>query len=129
MSLVALVTSLILVEYFVFTLLVGRARAKTGIEAPAVSGDPLLERAMRVQLNTLEQMVVVIPAMWIFAQFNSASVAAGLGILFVIGRAIYCVSYMKEPSKRTLGFVLGMLASVILMFGALYGAGMAVLAA
>ena len=128
MSLVALVTSLILIEYFVFVILVGRARAKTGIKAPAVTGDPLLERAMRVQLNTLEQMVVIIPAMWIYAQFVSENVAAGLGMLFVIGRVVYCTSYMKDPDKRTIGFTLGMLASVILMLGALYGTGMAALA-
>ena len=127
MALVGVVISLILLEYFVFVMMVGMARGKTGIQAPAMTGDPKLERMLRVQLNTLEQMVVVIPAMWLFASFVSASVAAGLGLLFVIGRALYCRGYLIAANKRSLGFAIGGLATIALVLGGLYGSVMAAL--
>ncbi|MDF1692184.1 MAG: MAPEG family protein [Zhongshania sp.] len=128
MALVAVVMSLILIEYFVFVMLVGVTRGKTGIQAPAMTGDPKLERMLRVQLNTLEQMVLVIPAMWLFAMYVSAPVAAGLGGVFVIGRALYCKGYMAAAAKRSLGFGIGGLATIILVFGSLIGSAMAAFA-
>lgn len=127
MELVAIVTGLILIEYFIFAMLVGKARAKSGIDAPAMTGDPGLERAVRVQLNTLEQIVMVIPAMWIFGNYLSAMYGAGLGLVFIIGRALYCRGYMNDPKSRGAGFMIGFLATIALLFGGLYGAGMAAL--
>lgn len=122
MHLVATVIGLILLEYFVFTMMVGAFRGKSGIQAPAMTGDPKLERMIRVQMNTLEQMVVVIPSMWLFATYNSETVSAGLGLAFVLGRVLYCVGYLADPNKRAVGFTIGMLASTILLLGGLYGA-------
>ena len=104
MDLVYLAIAVILLEYFVFTMLVGMARGKTGIQAPAMTGDPLLERTIRVQLNTLEQMVVVIPASWLFGFYVHSQVAAGLALVFIIGRVLYYRGYVEEPSKRSMGF-------------------------
>jgi glutathione S-transferase len=122
MALIASVTGIILLEYFIFTMMVGAVRGKSGIQAPAMTGDPKLERMIRVQLNTLEQMVVVIPAMWIYGQFINETVAAGLGLAFVIGRGLYCKGYLEEPKKRAIGFAIGMLATTVLLLGGLYGA-------
>ncbi|GAA4104415.1 MAPEG family protein [Zhongshania borealis] len=121
MALVGVVVSLILLEYFVFVMMVGMTRGKTGIQAPAMTGDPKLERMLRVQLNTLEQIVVVIPAMYLFANYLSAAVAAGLGLLFVVGRAVYCRGYLIAAEKRGAGFGIGFLASIVLVVGAFYG--------
>jgi uncharacterized MAPEG superfamily protein len=127
MDLVYLAIAVILLEYFVFTMLVGMARGKTGIQAPAMTGDPLLERTIRVQLNTLEQMVVVIPASWLFGFYVHSQVAAGLALVFIIGRVLYYRGYVEEPSKRSMGFGLGFLATVVLLIGGLYGTVMAVI--
>ncbi len=120
MTTIALVTLLILIEYSFFFMLTGMARGKT-VAAPAVSGEERFERALRVQMNTLEQMVVTIPAMWICGLYFSFNVAAILGLVFIVGRLIYAISYMKEPASRTLGFVVGFFANVGLILCGLYG--------
>ncbi|MGK0499217.1 MAG: putative membrane protein YecN with MAPEG domain [Oceanicoccus sp.] len=127
MDLVAAVIGLIVLEYFVFVMIVGAVRGKVGIQAPAMTGDPRLERALRVQTNTLEQMVIVIPSLWLYAQYNNQTVAAGLGLAFLVGRLLYAVGYMKDPNKRAVGFIIGFLASITLLLGGLYGALMAAL--
>tara|TARA_R110001592_G_scaffold50620_2_gene156401 strand:- start:16724 stop:17107 length:384 start_codon:yes stop_codon:yes gene_type:complete len=121
MAIVAAVIGIILLEYLVFIMMVGATRGKSGIQAPAMTGDPKLERMLRVQLNTLEQMVVVIPAMWIFATYVSAAVAAGLGLVFVLGRALYCKGYLTAAEKRGAGFAIGGLATIVLVLGSIYG--------
>jgi glutathione S-transferase len=125
MELVAAVTILILLEYFVFMMLVGTARGKSGIQAPATTGDPVLERTLRVQMNTLEQLVMVLPSMWLFGLYVSAIYAAGLGLVFAVARILYYRGYVADPSKRAIGFLIGFLATLVLLFGALYGAVMA----
>jgi uncharacterized MAPEG superfamily protein len=122
---VAVITGLILVEYYVFTIMVGTARGKSGIAAPAMTGDPRLERMLRVQLNTLEQIVVVIPSLWLFGQYISEMYGAILGLAFIVGRAMYCRGYLADPKSRGAGFMVGMLATVALLLGGLSGAVMA----
>lgn len=125
MHMVAVITGLILVEYYVFTIMVGTARGKSGIAAPAMTGDPRLERMLRVQLNTLEQIVVVIPSLWLFGQYISEMYGAILGLAFIVGRAMYCRGYLADPKSRGAGFMVGMLATVALLLGGLSGAVMA----
>lgn len=120
MELVALVTVLIILEYFVFTMLVGAARGKSKIQPPVMTGDPRLERALRVQGNTLEQLAVVLPSMWLFAMYQSEMWAAILGFVFFLGRALYAKQYMADPATRAPGFIMGMLATTIMLLGSLY---------
>ena len=127
MDLIALVTGVILLEYFVFVMMVGFARNKSGIQAPAITGAPELERALRVQQNTLEQLAIVLPSLWMFGHYISAPVGAGAGLVFVLGRAMYCKGYIADPAKRSMGFLVGFLATLVLLLGGLYGAVMAVL--
>lgn len=127
MDMIATVAALMLVEYFVFAMLVGVVRGKTGIDAPATTGDPRLERILRVQMNTLEQLIIALPAMWLFGLYVSATWGAGLGLVFIVGRIIYCMGYLSDPKKRGPGFLIGFLATIVLMFGGLYGAAMAAL--
>lgn len=117
---VAIVTLLIIIQYMYFTMSAGMARGKE-IKAPATSGDEIFERKLRVQLNTLEQMMVTLPTMWLCAHFFRADVAAVLGTIFIIGRFIYSATYVKDPSKRALGFVIGFLANVVLVLASLWG--------
>ncbi len=127
MEIVAIVTVLILTEYWVISILVGKARETTGVKAPAMQGAPEFERISRVQQNTLEQLIVFLPAMWLFAFYVDVTIAAGLGVLFLVARIIYCRAYLKEPSGRGPGFAIGQIAQVIMMLGGLIGAIMVLL--
>ena len=121
MAFVALVTLLILCQYVVFMGLCGKARAESGLLAPAVVGDESFERAYRVQMNTLEQMVVTIPAMWVCANFFMPLVAAILGLAFVVGRILYRMTYVKDPASRGPGMMIGFLANIGLLLCGLWG--------
>ena len=122
MPLTIVVCMLALIEYIVFSLLVGRARGLYGVEAPATSGHELFDRYYRVHINTLEQLAVFLPAVVAFAIVISDLWAAILGLLFVAGRALYAVQYVKDPASRGPGMGLGFLANVVLVLGALGGA-------
>jgi len=124
MELVTIIIALALIEYSVFGILVGRARGKYGIDAPAVSGDPIFERYYRVQQNTLELLILFIPGILMFAQYVRADVAAGLGLIFVIGRILYLRAYVADPKSRGLGYALSFVPALILIIGGLIGAAM-----
>jgi len=97
---------------------VGRVRHKTGIMAPAMTGDPKLERAIRIHYNTLEWMPVFLVSLWLFAVYWNDRVAAVLGLVWILGRLIYAQGYMAAPNKRAPGFLIQALATLALLFGA-----------
>jgi glutathione S-transferase len=121
MNWVAGIILLSLVEYLVFGTLVGRARGKYAIAAPAVSGHPLFERYFRVHQNSLEQLVVFIPSMWLFGVYVSPLWAAILGAIFLVARILYAAAYISAPEKRGPGAMLSGVIQFILVLGALYG--------
>ena len=121
---VAIVTALILVQYMVFGGLVGRARGKYGIKAPATTGDPVFERHFRAHQNSLEQMMATVPALWLFAYYVHAETAAVLGIAYLVGRSLYYRTYVADPARRGPGFGIGYLVTVVLILGGLAGAGL-----
>jgi glutathione S-transferase len=112
---VGLITLLMLLQYILFMMLVGKQRAAHGINAPAVTGHEMFERAYRVQMNTLEQMVVAMAAMWVCGWFFLPPVAGVLGAIFIIGRFVYWRSYMSDPKKRGTGMVIGFLANMAMI--------------
>jgi uncharacterized membrane protein YecN with MAPEG domain len=118
-SWVAIVTILALLTYFWMSLRVAQARKKCGINAPTMVGDPGLERAVRVHYNTLEWLPIFLVSLWLFAIYWDALVAAGLGVVWIIGRVLYARGYAIDPSKRETGFLIQALATAVLMFGAL----------
>jgi uncharacterized MAPEG superfamily protein len=127
MELVSFVITLALFECFVFGALVGRARGRFGIVAPAMTGHPEFERINRVHQNSLEQLVLFVPALWIFATTVNERVAAALGLVFVIGRLVYARGYMQEASKRSTGTAISGLAQLVLLLGAAIGSLLAAL--
>ncbi|HEY8053529.1 MAG: MAPEG family protein [Steroidobacterales bacterium] len=122
MSLVHLVIALALVEFLAFGWEVGRARGRFNVPAPATTGNTTFECYFRVQMNTLEQLVIFIPSMVMFAHYWGANIAAALGVLFIIGRAIYFYGYTRAPERRSLGFLLSALPNLTLLIGSIVGA-------
>lgn len=118
-SLVAIVTLIALLVYVWMGLRVGGARSKSGIHAPAMTGDPVLERHIRVQANTLEWLPIFLVSLWLFALYWSDLVAAIVGAVWIVARIIYAVGYVADPKKRELGFMLQAAATAVLLFGAL----------
>ncbi len=118
----AVVTALALIQYMVLSMRVGQARGQYGVEAPAITGHPVFERHFRVHQNTLEQLIVFVPALWLFAYYVSNRLAAVLGLVFIVGRQLYASGYVADPKQRSTGFGVSMVASALLLLGGLLGA-------
>ncbi|GAC1411965.1 MAG: MAPEG family protein [Burkholderiaceae bacterium] len=100
---------------------VGRARGKFGIKAPVMEGPAAFASVVRVHANTVEQIVLFLPALWLCAIYRSDYFAAIVGVVWIIGRIMYALGYYRDPSKRGPGFGVSLLASAILMVGAATG--------
>lgn len=116
---VAIVSLLALLVYFWMGLMVGRARSKSGISAPAMTGDPLLERTIRAHYNTLEWLPLFLVPLWLFAIYWNDLVAAGVGVVWIVGRILYQRGYAQAAEKREMGFMIQALAVAVLLFGSL----------
>jgi len=117
-----IIAMLAIIQFLVFGILVGKARGRTGIAAPATSGNEEFERYFRVHQNTLEQLVMFLPAMYAFAVYVDSLWAAGLGVVYLIGRLIYLKSYTSDPASRGLGFMLTFVPTAIMVLGGIIGA-------
>ena len=118
-SWVTIVTLVALLAYIWMGVRVGGARKKSGIAAPTMTGDPELERHIRVQANTLEWLPIFLLSLWLFALYWGDMIAAGLGVVWIVGRVLYALGYAQAADKRELGFMIQMAATAILLFGAL----------
>lgn len=130
---VAIVTLVALLVYFWMGLRVGAARRVSGIAAPSMTGHPALERAVRVQANTLEWLPIFLPSLWLCHIFwqpqdQTGIVVAAIGIVWIIGRILYALGYAADPAKRATGFYIQALAAALLLFGALGKAVMVLVA-
>lgn len=123
----AIVTCFALILYAVFTARVALARAKYKINAPATAGHPIFERTFRIQQNTSEQLVIMLPGLWMFSGFISPMWGSLLGLIWLLGRIVYAVMYTRNPESRGLGFVIGFAANAVLVLGSLTVAILAVL--
>ncbi|WP_297695836.1 MAPEG family protein [Phenylobacterium sp.] len=117
------VTVVALLVTFWMGLRVGLLRHRHGIEAPAVSGHPDFERAYRVQMNTMEQLVLFLPLLWLSTLFlrSFTWAPAAVGLVWIAGRLVYSSGYMAAPERRGTGFQIGMLASLALLILTLVG--------
>ena len=57
--------------------------------------------------------------MWLFAIYWSPMIAAGVGVVWIVGRIIYQRAYVAEAGKRSTGFLIQALAVAVLLFGGL----------
>ena len=116
-----LIVLLALLQYVWFTARVGLARGKYNIDAPACDGDETWNRLFRIQQNTMEQLIVFIPAVYAFSYYMSELWMMVPGLAFIIGRFLYSAEYQKDPKTRTPGMAITLLANVVLVLGALFG--------
>ena len=123
MELLAIITVLILIQVLFFGYEVGKARGKYNIKAPAVSGHESFDKHYRVHQNTIEQIVIFIPSLWLFGYFVSQNIAAALGLLFFVGRFVFRAAYLKDPASREIGFMLGFVPLALCLLGTLFFVG------
>lgn len=121
LPLTGLVTLFCLAVLFWVTAMVGRARGKHGVKVPEMTGPEPFVYAVRVHLNTIEGLILFLPALWLFALTVSDFYAAIAGVFYPIGRIIYALGYYKEPSKREVGFGIGLISTLVCLVGAGYG--------
>lgn len=121
MTWIALIMLLAVIQYVVFTSLVGSGRAKYGVDAPKTSGHELWERRYRVQQNTLEQIVAFLPSLYFCATYANLTLALVGGIVYLLGRTQYAIGYYKDPSLRGPGMLMTFFSTAIMAAAALIG--------
>ncbi|MBE9053028.1 MAPEG family protein [Nostocales cyanobacterium LEGE 11386] len=117
----SLITALTLLLYLVITINVGRARAKYKVLPPQMSGNLDFERVLRVQQNTLEQIVLFLPALWLFSFYVSPFWGSGIGAIWLVGRIAYAWGYYQAAEKRMIGFGISSTSVMVLLLGSLIG--------
>ncbi len=123
MELVAIVSLIAIAEFIVFGMKVGASRGKYGVDAPATTGHDLFERHYRVHYNTMEQLIIFLPGLWLFGFYIGYDWAAGIGLVYLVGRIVYGVAYVKDPGSRGIGMIMSVLPCWVLILGGLIGAG------
>jgi len=124
MEAVAIVTVLALMQFYWFGFEVGKMRGKHQCQAPATTGAPEFECMFRIQQNTMEQLVMFIPALWLYAEMVNPLWAAGLGVVYLVGRIIYRMAYLKDPKSRSTGFMLSVLPTSVMLVWVLIAAAL-----
>ncbi|MCJ8318157.1 MAG: MAPEG family protein [Colwellia sp.] len=119
MELTIIIILLALLQYIAFIFKVGFSRPKLEVPAPKITGNETWERMFRVQQNTLEQLMIFIPSLLIFGHYVSTIWVAVPGVIFLIARQIYAVTYVKNPESRALGFALTIFTNIGLVLTSL----------
>ncbi|WP_340676606.1 MAPEG family protein [Paraglaciecola sp.] len=124
MNYVHIVAALAIFQFIFFGVKVGQARGKYNVAAPATSGHDMFDRAFRIHMNTLEQLVGFLPALFMASVYWSNAYIAMIGAVYIVGRFVYQKSYLADPKKRSLGFALTILPTFVLLVAAIAGAMM-----
>jgi uncharacterized membrane protein YecN with MAPEG domain len=97
-------------------MLAARIRRKYRISPPAMTGVFEVECALRVQGNTVEQIVIFLPLLWVAAlYFRSSGLLVPLvGLIWCVGRVWYVFGYLNDPRWRLPGFAISILALLVL---------------
>ena len=120
--LTGIVTLLAILVSIAMAIRVARARTATGVRAPAMSGSPEVECALRVQGNTVEQMTIFLPALWLAALYFQGWFPPAIGAIWCLGRLVYMFTYTAgNPGSRAPGFVMSMLSVIALVILAAIG--------
>ena len=120
LPLTSLATLIVVALMFWTSIIVGKARVKYDIKAPATSGHDMFDRAYRVQMNTLESAMLLLPSMWMYASLIGDLGAGVSGAIWVAGRVWYALAYQQDPAKRGPGFGISFLAIAGMWAGSLW---------
>ena len=115
MDWITIVTVLAILQFVWFGIQVGSLRGKHEIKAPSMSGAPEFERMFRIHYNTLEQLIVFLPALWLYAHLVNPVWGAGFGVVYLIGRFVYRAAYLKDPAGRSAGFTLTFIPAAVML--------------
>jgi glutathione S-transferase len=118
--LTGIVTLLAVLISLAFAIGVARARREARIDAPAMTGHPVLERAVRIQGNTVEQFVIFLPSLWLAALYFQGWLPPIIGAVWCLGRIIYAFTYGDRKSRFP-GFALTIFPTLILIVLAAIG--------
>jgi uncharacterized membrane protein YecN with MAPEG domain len=106
--LVAIDTLLAILLTFLASGRVSQMRGKHGIHAPATVGHPEFERAFRAHANTVENLILYIPLLWLAAFFYGGQFPFWVGLIWIVGRVLYIAGYSSgDTGKRAPGAYLG----------------------
>jgi glutathione S-transferase len=122
LPLTSLATLLAVALMFWTAINVGKARAKYEVKAPATSGHEMFDRAYRIQMNTLESTMLLLPSLWIYAGLIGDLGAGVTGAIWIAGRIWYALAYQQDPAKRGPGFGISFLAIAGMWAGGLWAA-------
>jgi len=129
MQWIELVTLAAILQFFAFGGLVARARQRYKVPPPAPTGHDMFDRYQRVHMNTLETLVVFLPALWIAGHYWRQEIPALIGVVYLVGRQFYLSGYISDPKRRALGYALSILPAFALVVLAVIGIVLAMLAA
>jgi glutathione S-transferase len=115
------ITLVTLVFYLGLAMHTAILRGRHRVTAPATAGHPQFDLATRIHANTLEYLVPFLVALWMCAVFFEPLPAAILGIVWLFGRIIYVFGYWSAPPRRQPGFILAMIALILLLVLTAYG--------
>jgi uncharacterized membrane protein YecN with MAPEG domain len=118
---IELIAVIAVLQFFFFGFQVGNARGAAGIKAPAMTGDEGLERMIRVQMNTLELLIMFFPALFLASKYGPTWLVCLLGLTYIVGRFVYWRAYVSDPGKRGTGFMMSVAPIMILLLVALFG--------
>ena len=107
---------------FILAARVGALRGRYKIEAPAMTGHPDFERACRTHMNTVENLVLFLPLLWLATTFYGGVIPFWLGLGWVIARLIYAAGYAQTNTQmRGPGIGLSFLCLLALLVLAVIG--------
>ncbi|HEY5679814.1 MAG TPA: MAPEG family protein [Pseudomonadales bacterium] len=116
-----ILSSLALLVYYFTLFKAGMARGKYNIPAPSHEGPEEYVRRVRVHQNTMEHLVLFLPGLWLFSYAVDPIWAAGIGVLWPVGRLWYAFAYYEAAEKRGPGLYLSMPPIYIFVIGSLIG--------